>query len=357
MPSISTGFQTIQQAIVQIATPECTGMGIIWVERGIIITSQHLVEGASEVVISNSKVAPQLARVLFTDDIHDLAFVELSGDFDAPKVEFSQLDIQTGDTVFALTKKIKSGQITKPIHSFFDIDYIQTDISIDTEYTGTPLMSETEGILGIYSGLLQYGMKGVGYALPTRYIFKTYEEYIKGGSDIATRCRNCMSIVTNKSIQAESCCHNCKEVVELPNQFASYEPQGISRTIEELIEEIGYEPALTRRGPNNWALIQGSATIYLAYYEPRGYILGDAFLCKMPEDKETINRIYEFLLRQNYLIKGLTFSIYEDDIVLSLIIYDRHLNNDTAVELLQNLLERADYYDNVLVEELGAIWK
>jgi serine protease Do len=77
----------------------------------------------------------------------------------------------------------------------------------------------------------------------------------------------------------------------------------------------------------------------------------------MPEDKETVNRIYEFLLRQNYLIKGLTFSIYEDDIVLSLIIYDRHLNNDTAVELLQNLLERADYYDNVLVEELGAIWK
>ena len=152
-------------------------------------------------------------------------------------------------------------------------------------------------------------------------------------------------------------CNGCDANKLFSTDYPKYEAEGVSRTIEGLIEKIGHEAPLSRRGPNHWALIEGSATIYLSYYEPRGYILGDAFLCSLPENSKITEKIYQFLLQQNYLIKGLTFSINENDIVLSLIIYDRHLNTDTAIELLQTLLEGADYYDNVLVEQYGAVWK
>jgi len=67
--------------------------------------------------------------------------------------------------------------------------------------------------------------------------------------------------------------------------------------------------------------------------------------------------MHEYLLRQNHEIEGLTFSIRGQDIVLSLLIYDRYLNAETGMKLFQHLFERADYYDNVLVEVYGAIWK
>ena len=356
MPSAVMNFENIQRAIVQIATPECTGRGTILAEEGFIVTSQHLVEGTPNVVISNNQISAQLAKVVYTDEIYDIALIELPKVVLAGSVQLSKANFGVNDTIIALEKEIKTGNITKEAHSFLDVEYIETNIQIDTDYNGSPLLNAKGEIIGIHSGLIQYGLKDIGYALPSHYILKIIADYKKSASIEATRCRNCQNIVTPTSIQNNNQCPNCQNEVELPSSIPAYRPQGVSRTIEELIQDIGHEPVLTRRGPKNWALIEGSATIYLAYYEPRGYIMGDAFLCQLP-DNQNLDKIYEFLLRQNYQMNGLTFSVNQKDIVLSLIIYDRHLNTDTAKELLQNLLERADYYDNVLVEEYGAVWK
>jgi serine protease Do len=45
------------------------------------------------------------------------------------------------------------------------------------------------------------------------------------------------------------------------------------------------------------------------------------------------------------------------DIYLSLLIYDRYLNEETGQSLLKKLFENADHYDNILVEQFGAGWK
>jgi serine protease Do len=63
------------------------------------------------------------------------------------------------------------------------------------------------------------------------------------------------------------------------------------------------------------------------------------------------------LLRQNYENNGFQFNVVGQDIVLSLLIYDKYLNEEVALELLKNLFEKADYYDNILVEKYGAAWK
>ncbi len=356
MSDITTHFDHIQKATVQIATPQCTGKGVVLSEHGLIVTHQHLVDSTPEVVISNPNFQPHLGKVLFTDEIYDLAFIELPTDFPAVSLSFSTAPLQKGDKVFCMESEQREGTIIQTEYPFINVNYLQTSICIDTEYSGSPLINDAGEIVASLTGLLQNGFQKVGYALPHSYILKAIEDYKNSLERIATRCRNCETIITNKTIAPASSCSSCGESVELPSQILPYKAKGISRTIEKLIKKQGFRPELSRRGPNLWALIQGSATIFLSYYERKGYITGDAFLCQFPENGNT-DKIYEFLLRQNYKVKGLTFSINQRDIVLSLIIYDRHLNTDTAQQLLQNLLEQADYYDNVLVEEYGAIWK
>ncbi len=349
-------MESVSNAIVQISTSECIGKGIALRKEGLIVTNQHLVEGTPEVVITAKGQPPQLANVLYTDDVNDLAFVELPPSITVAPISFSEDPIQEDGVVFAFTTAMQSGKITQVAHPFFNIDYIQTDIPIDTDFSGSPLLNEAHQIIGLISGLLQNGNQKSSFALPSAHIVQAIADFKNANSNSATRCRNCKIVVVANTVAAGNRCPSCGESVELPHQIAAYESEGVSRTIEALIKELGHEPALTRRGPYHWALIEGSATIYLSYYEPRGYIMGDAFLCQLPENKN-MDAIYEYLLRQNYLIKGLTLSINQKDIVLSLIIYDRHLNTDTAKELLQTLLEKADYYDNVLVEKYGAVWK
>ena len=112
---------------------------------------------------------------------------------------------------------------------------------------------------------------------------------------------------------------------------------------------------MARIGPNHWQIEKGSARITITYHEESGLILGDAFLVQLP--KQEINRIYAYLLRENYRMSHLSFSIRGNDIILSLIIYDRYLGVDTGKLLLEYLFERSDHYDNILVEEYGALWK
>lgn len=349
-------MENISKAIVQISTSECIGNGLVLPNEGVIVTNLHLVEGSPEVVISSKSNPPTLAQVVYTDEIYDLAFIELPTPISEFSISLSNPSLEEGQAVFTHTNTLQSGKITKSEYAFYGINHIQTDIAITTDYSGSPLLNEAGEVIGLISGLLQNGNSNLSYALPSEHILKSLEDFKKANSNSATRCRNCKTIVAVNTVGAGNLCPSCGESVELPHQALPYQAEGVSRTIEALIHELGHEPVLTRRGPNQWALIEGSATIILSYYEPRGYIMGDAFLCQMPENGDT-DRIYEFLLRQNYRTKGLTFSIHQKDIVLSLIIYDRHLNTDTAKELLQNLLERADYYDNVLVEEYGAAWK
>jgi serine protease Do len=162
-------------------------------------------------------------------------------------------------------------------------------------------------------------------------------------------------VVSGEKMVSEKHCPNCGSKVILPKKEDEYIPTGISKTIEQIIADSGHDVLTSRSGPNAWEIQEGSARIHLMYHEKSGLILADAALCQLP--KKEIMPIYEFLLRENFKIENMTLSVHNNDIVLSLIIYDRYLSRETGAKMLKRLLERSDFYDNVLVEEFGAIWK
>lgn len=350
-----------RDVVIQIATPYSTGgTGFYLKEYDLIITNEHVVRGNRNVVIDGDPIDKQLVKVLYTDEKYDLAFLEAPAQIDLPAVALGDLaEIIEGLPViaighpFGLKYTTTQGIISNAQHEQHQITYLQHDAALNPGNSGGPLVTQKGTIIGINTFIVKNG-DNIGFSLPVNYLKKTIQEFAASEGIVGSRCPSCSNLVFENTIDNGYCPH-CGTNVELPSQVEVYEPIGVAYTIEELLKELGHDVVLARSGPNVWEIQKGSAKIHISYYERNGLITGDAYLCTL--SKNNIKPLYEYLLRQNYDIDGLTFSIKGQDIILSLLIFDRYLNVETGMELFNRLFEQADYYDNILVEEYGASWK
>jgi len=350
-----------KKAIIQIATPYSTGTGFYLKSAGFIITNEHVVRGNREVVVDGASINRQMAQVLFTDPKFDLALLSCEKNGDIPDVKMAEgTNLAEGMKVaaighpFGLKFTVTQGIISSTEHLENGISYIQHDAALNPGNSGGPLINNEGEVIGVNTFIISDG-DNIGFSLPVKYLLKTIKEYAEmAGSLSGTRCINCSNIVLENTEEKQYCPH-CGSKLRLPSQEEEYEAIGISHTIETILSECGHDVKLSRRGPNLWEVVQGSAKIFITYYEPNGLIAGDAILCELP--KTDIKRVYEYLLRQNNEIEGLTLSVKGHEIVLSLIIYDRYLSHETGLKLFGRLFTKADDYDNILVEQYGCAWK
>lgn len=346
--------------IIQIATPYSTGTGFYLRDADLIVTNDHVVQDNRKVVIDGHLIEKQLVRVIFSDPKHDLAFLEAPKQTNLPEVELGTAkNLSEGDQVIAIGHPFgfkytsTQGIISNVSHEINDINYYLIDAALNPGNSGGPLLDRQGDVIGVNTFIVKDG-NNIGFSLPISYLAEAIEEFNKSERKVGARCSSCQNIVNESNIDGQYCPF-CGSKVKLPSQIDDYEPIGVAQTVETMLEKAGHDVQLSRRGPNNWDIRQGSARISIAYYEKNGLITGDAYLCTLP--KKEIGPLYEYLLRQNYEVESLTFSVKDQDVILSLLIYDRYLNVETGLKLFTHLFERADYYDNILVEEYGAQWK
>jgi len=84
-------------------------------------------------------------------------------------------------------------------------------------------------------------------------------------------------------------------------------------------------------------------------------VAGDAYLCQLPSDVTRIKPLYQFLLKENYQIKGLVLSCVKQNIVLSRIMYDLDITKENGAAAFRQLFTKADEYDDMLKKEYGCI--
>jgi serine protease Do len=267
-------------------------------------------------------------------------------------VELSEAPLSVGDTVYAvghpfgLDFTFTKGIVSEPDRIQNGISYIQTDAAINPGNSGGPLVNEAGAVVGMNTFIIR-DSHNLGFALPVRYLNQALAEYAPHKGKVAVRCLSCTNVVNESEADGGYCPH-CGSKLTLPSDQEDVHPLGVSGTIEQVISKMGYDVRFTRRGSNSWEIERGSAHIRLNYDASDGYISVDAFLCKLPKDN--IKPIYEYLLRQNNLLEGMSFSLYQDHIVLSLIVYDRYLKAETCAKLVNRLAESADHYDDLLKE-------
>lgn len=356
-------IELYRNVVVQIATPYSKeGTGFYIKAYNLIVTNEHVVRGNKEVVIDSSQFERQLSTVLFVDAMHDLAFLAAPKATGIPNINLGESTIvKEGDSTvaighpFGLEYASTQGIISNTHHIKNDITFFQHDAALNPGNSGGPLLNQKGEVIGVNTFIIRNG-ENIGFSLPVNYLKETIKSYQKGQGKSGARCLACSNLVFDTG-KIQKYCPHCGTKLTLPAYEEAYEPLGVSKTIEELLVATGHDVRISRRGPNNWEIHQGSAKINITYHEKTGLIIGDAFLCNLP--KENIGPLYEYLLKQNYLTEGLTFSVNPkgQDIILSLLIYDRYLNVDTGIQLFKHLFEKADHYDDILVDEFGAVWK
>ncbi|MFN7326896.1 MAG: trypsin-like peptidase domain-containing protein [Chitinophagales bacterium] len=354
-------IEKYRAVIVQIATPFNTGTGFIINDEQLVVTNFHVVEDCQEVAVEGLLLGRQLMRVVYVDRKYDLAFLSLDKSLPSfPAVQFRESKtVRVKDSVialghpFGLQFSAKTGYISNCREMINGVPYLHIDIGLNPGNSGGPLIDEEGFVVGINTFVMR-DSDSMGFALPSELLIQAMHAFKEAGGKDAARCTGCSNTVTEATCEEDSCTV-CGAKVQLPSKSVIYKAQGVAGTVERLIERLGYLAALSRCGPNAWEIRKGSAKIAITYHEKSGLISADAVLCQLPE--RHIKRLYEYLLRENYSNNGMTLSVYEQDILLSLLIYDRYLDEETGSVLFNQLFERADYYDNVLVEQFDALWK
>jgi serine protease Do len=347
-----------QPVLIQIATPQGTGTGFYVKEQNLIVTNDHVVKGNSEAAINGKKFEKQMSPVFFNDPKFDLAFIKAPEGVEMPDVRLAhEGGVKDGDVVIAighpygLNYTSTEGIVSKSKRLQRGINYIQIDAAINPGNSGGPLVNANAEIVGVNTFIIAGG-DNLGFALPVEYLVEDFNDYKSHFGKYAMKCHSCSFIVTEENIDGEYC-PNCGTKLELPGlkKEKEYKPSGAAMVVETILEQLGKDVKLARRGPYAWEVEEGTAKIYVTYNQD-GFIVCDSILCTLP--KTNIGPMYEFLLRENYSLESMMFSVNNQDIVLSTFIYDQYLTYETGLETLKKLFANADKYDGILIDQYGA---
>jgi serine protease Do len=351
-------IEKYQTAIIQIATQTGTGTGFYVREFDLIVTNNHVVDDSAEVTIAGKLFDKTLSRVWYTDRKHDLAFLEAPKNIELPEIKLGAYDkMKDGDAVVAighpygLNYSATQGVISKVDRIRDGLKFIQIDAAINPGNSGGPLVNSSGEIIGVNSFIIRGG-DNLGFALPVNYLREALLLYQPNKGQPTTRCFSCGFLVTASNIDSGKYCPNCGTEVILPeNPEKEPEPVGVAKVIEEILKDLGKDVKLAREGANQWSVKEGSAKIRISYNPENYFVAADAYLCQMPTEAIKIKPLYQFLLEENYRVRGMALSCVKQNIVLSCIIYDLDITKESGAGSFRELFQKADYYDDFLKNE------
>ncbi|MFH2096648.1 MAG: serine protease, partial [Bacteroidota bacterium] len=193
--------------------------------------------------------------------------------------------------------------------------------------------------------------ESLGFAVQVKYLRQNLEDYKKHIGQFAIRCNSCTKVITKELLDGKYCSFCGNPIDESEFAPKPYRPAGVAKMMETIIEKLGKDVRLSRMGPNSWDVEEGSATIRITYNQQNGFIYNDAVLCTLPQ--ENIGKAYEYMLRENYNMQGNSFSIWQQKIILGSVVHNEDLTEDTGAGLYQRLFQKADHYDDILVNQYG----
>jgi len=154
------------------------GSGVIVSDDGLVITNNHVVEGADEVTVELADGREFRAMEIKTDPDSDLAVVKLADARGLPVAKLGDSDkLEIGDWViaignpFELETTVSAGIISgkgRELGSIRRAQFLQTDAAINPGNSGGPLVNLSGEVIGINTAIASNngGYQGIGFAIP-----------------------------------------------------------------------------------------------------------------------------------------------------------------------------------------------
>ena len=168
------------------------GSGFIIDEKGIVITNNHVIQDAEDIVVRVGGDKEYKATIIGADPLSDIAVLQIDSKEKFIPVNFGNSDkARIGDWVIAIGNPFGlGGTVTSGIISARNRsiglsryeDYIQTDASINTGNSGGPLFDMNGDVIGINTAILgQSGSVGIGFSIPSNSAKKVIDQLLEFG--------------------------------------------------------------------------------------------------------------------------------------------------------------------------------
>jgi len=181
--------------------PRVSGTGFIYSRAGYIVTNYHVVQGATELIVTLSDQSDWRAEIVGVAPDKDLAVLKI----DAPPENLSVVpigssgDLRVGQKVFAignpfgLDHTLTTGVVSalgREINSMVDgrtiEDVIQTDAAINPGNSGGPLLDSAGRLIGVNTQIASPSgaSAGIGFAIPVDTVGRVVPQIIEYGKVI-----------------------------------------------------------------------------------------------------------------------------------------------------------------------------
>ena len=175
-------------------TSQSLGSGFIWSSDGIIVTNNHVVEGASRITVNFQDGTQLSAKLVGVDPDSDVAVLRVDAkNLVAAPIGISS-DLMIGESVVAVGNPFGlSGTVTTGVVSALGrsvpsqdqsrtfTDFIQTDASINPGNSGGPLLNIEGKVIGINVAIYQ-NAQGIGFAIPVDRAKKVIQDLLRYGA-------------------------------------------------------------------------------------------------------------------------------------------------------------------------------
>ena len=183
-------------------TVEGFGSGFVVSKDGVVITNQHVTEGADQIVVTMRDGRDYPAKVLGEDPLTDIAVLKIEGTNLPTTPLGSSEDLQIGEWVVAIGNPyayllgnseptVTAGVVSAVGRNLLPsrgqagvyVGMIQTDAAINPGNSGGPLFNALGQVVGVNSSIFSNtgGSVGIGFAIPIERALRVAEELKKFG--------------------------------------------------------------------------------------------------------------------------------------------------------------------------------
>ena len=164
----------------QVQVEKGVGSGVIFRKDGYIVTNNHVVSGAKELIVSFADGKSLKGTLVGADELTDIAVVKVDGKVGEPAIAIGNpmgLEFQgsvTSGVISALNRTLNIGERR--------LKLLQTDAAISPGNSGGALVNADGKVIGINSAkVAANGVEGMGFAIPINTVREVVDEIMKNG--------------------------------------------------------------------------------------------------------------------------------------------------------------------------------
>lgn len=190
---VSVSSMRLERRFFGIVPLEGQGSGVIIDRRGLIVTNNHVIDGANQVHVSLKDGRTFTGEVVGADEATDVAVIRVNAS-DLPAAELSDSEsLKVGQFVVAIGNAlalpggptVSLGVLSAKGRPLPGMDFIfegllQTDAAVNPGNSGGPLADLDGKVIGITTMMIPYA-QGMGFAIPINTVKKIAQEIVETG--------------------------------------------------------------------------------------------------------------------------------------------------------------------------------